>query len=67
MTNMNAQKKKSHLAERYIEGKRITAFGKKICRYSAISAVRVCQIFKAGKSQNGIIYSPLSYFQYSAF
>jgi hypothetical protein len=62
---MKAQKTEKHLAKRYIEGKRITAFKKKIYSYvySTISAVRGCQIFTAGKSQNGIIYSPLSCFQ----
>jgi hypothetical protein len=37
-TNMNAQKTEKHLAKRYIEEKRITAFGKKIYRYTRQSA-----------------------------
>ncbi len=37
-TKMNAQKTENHLAKRYIEGKRITAFGKKIYRYTRQSA-----------------------------
>jgi hypothetical protein len=35
---MNALKTENHVAERYIVGKRITAFGKKIYRYTRQSA-----------------------------